>query len=165
MDTLSPFNPSLFKDLNVSRGLEYHYYAAPADTGKPTLLFLHGFPSSFYDWHHQVSFFQDKGYGLIVPDMLGYGGTVKLLDLEAYASSLISKDIVNILDTERIDQVTVVGHDWGSKIAACLVDYFPECFHAFGFLDVGYIAPIIFAALFNDTMAAVSKYFTFILLN
>ncbi|KAF5363063.1 hypothetical protein D9758_012660 [Tetrapyrgos nigripes] len=157
-DAPPPFNPSLFKDINVSRGLEYHYYAAPADSGKPTLLFLHGFPSSFYDWRHQVSFFQDKGYGLIVPDMLGYGGTAKPLDLEAYASSLISKDIVDILDAEKIDQAIVVGHDWGSKIAARLANYFPERFHAFGFLDVGYVAPIIFAAPFNDTMA-VSKAF------
>jgi soluble epoxide hydrolase / lipid-phosphate phosphatase len=107
-----PFDSSLFKDVNVTRGLQYHYYAAPAEPGKPTLLFLHGFPSTSYDWRHQVSFFQDNGYGLIVPDMLGYGGTSKPLDPELYVSSLVTKDIVDILDAEGIDKAVVVGHDW-----------------------------------------------------
>jgi soluble epoxide hydrolase / lipid-phosphate phosphatase len=107
-----PFNSSLFKDLNVTRGLQYHYYAVPANTGKPTLLFLHGYPSTSYDWRHQVAFFQDKGYGLIVPDMLGYGGTAKPLDPQLYVSSLVTKDIVDILDAEGIDQAVVIGHDW-----------------------------------------------------
>jgi soluble epoxide hydrolase / lipid-phosphate phosphatase len=108
----SPFNSSLFKDLNVTRGLEYHYYAVPADTGKPTLLFLHGFPSTSYDWRHQVCFFQEKGFGLIVPDMLGYGGTAKPLDTHFYASSLISRDIIDIMDAESIDQAVLISHDW-----------------------------------------------------
>jgi soluble epoxide hydrolase / lipid-phosphate phosphatase len=109
---IPPFNSSLFKDLNVTRGLQYHYYAVPADTGKPTLLFLHGYPSTSYDWRHQIAFFQDEGYGLIVPDMLGYGGTAKPLDPRLYVSSLVTKDIIDILDAEGIDQAVVIGHDW-----------------------------------------------------
>ncbi|THV00053.1 hypothetical protein K435DRAFT_837481 [Dendrothele bispora CBS 962.96] len=58
-----------------------------------------------------MSFFQDKGYGLIVPDMLGYGGTAKPLDPEAYAPSLISKDIVDILDAGGLQQSVLIGHD------------------------------------------------------
>ena len=38
----------LYKDLKVSRGLTYHYHYSPAATSSPTLLFLHGFPSSSF---------------------------------------------------------------------------------------------------------------------
>jgi len=107
-----PFNPTLFKDLNVTRGLNYHYYASPAEAGKPTLLFLHGFPSTSFDWRHQVSFFQEKGYGLLVPDMLGCGSTAKPSDPQLYASSLVTKDIIDILDAENVDRAVVIGHDW-----------------------------------------------------
>ncbi|KAF5345609.1 hypothetical protein D9758_015153 [Tetrapyrgos nigripes] len=150
VDAPAPFNSSLFKDLNVSRGLNYHYYAVPADTGKLTLLFLHGFPSTSYDWRHQVPFFQDKGYGLLVPDMLGYGGTAKPLDPQLYVSSLVTRDIIDILDAEGIEQVVVIGHDWGSKTVSRLANYFPERFHSCAFLSVGYMTPALFATPFEE---------------
>jgi len=76
-----------------------------------TLIF-HGFPSTSHYWRHQVVFFQEKGYGLIVPDLLGYGGTAKPANVEADLSRLIVKDIVDILDAERIQKVIEFGNDW-----------------------------------------------------
>lgn len=103
---------SLFKDVTTTRGLKYHYYSSPAVDEKPTLLFLHGFPSTSYDWRHQVPFFKEKGYGLIVPDLLGYGGTDKPSDPASYKYSLMTADIVDILDAEKVDKVIPIGHDW-----------------------------------------------------
>jgi pimeloyl-ACP methyl ester carboxylesterase len=56
-----------------------------------TLLLLHEFPSSSYDWHNQVAFLEDCGYGLIVFDLLGYGSTVKPIDPHQYKSTWSSK--------------------------------------------------------------------------
>src|SRR4051794_4685750 len=64
-----------YKDVTVSRGYKYHYYFSAAAAGKPTLLLNHGFPSLAVDWYRQIVFFKKKGYGLVVPDQLGYGGT------------------------------------------------------------------------------------------
>ncbi len=106
-------DPGSFKDLVVSRGLKYHYYcSSPKSASKPYLLFLHGFPGSAYDWRHQIVFFSAQGYGLVVPDMLGYGGTDKPAEVEAYRSSLINQDIVDILDEENVESVVAIGHDW-----------------------------------------------------
>jgi len=105
------------------------------------VLLLHGFPSLSLDWCNQVSHLQGLGYGLIVPDMLGYGGTAKPTDPQQYAASLIVKDITDIIDAENIDRCIVVGHDWGSKITARLANYCPDRFIAFGFLAVGYFPP------------------------
>jgi soluble epoxide hydrolase / lipid-phosphate phosphatase len=75
--------PSLYKDLDID-GLQYHYYYhPPKSTDIPTLLFLHGFPSTSDHWVHQVAYFSSKGYGVIAPDMLGYGGTSKPVDHKA----------------------------------------------------------------------------------
>jgi soluble epoxide hydrolase/lipid-phosphate phosphatase len=103
---------SLYKDHTTSRGIKYHYYYSPAKESKPTILFAHGFPSTSYDWHKQVAHFQPLGYGVLVPDMLGYGGTDKPLDTKAFAYSLITKDMVEIFDKESLHQVIAVGHDW-----------------------------------------------------
>ncbi|KAJ3932589.1 MAG: Alpha/Beta hydrolase protein [Lentinula lateritia] len=155
----SPLDPSFYKDVNVTRGFVYHYYSSPPEAGKPVLLFLHGFPSSSYDWRNQIGFFQDQGYGLIVPDMLGYGGTAKPVDPHLYASSLITGDMVDLLDAEDVDEAIVIGHDWGAKVVARLANYFPERFSAFGFLSVGYFSPSIleisYAELNNITKQAI----------
>lgn len=103
---------SAYKDFKTARGINYHYYFSPPKDSGITLLFCHGFPSTSYDWHYQVDFFKNKGFGLVVPDMLGYGGTDKPLTPESYKSSSMSDDIVQLLDAENIDNVVAIGHDW-----------------------------------------------------
>ncbi|KAK0459856.1 Alpha/Beta hydrolase protein [Desarmillaria tabescens] len=124
---------SLYKDFTTSRGFVYHYFLY--------LLFLHGFPSTSFDWRHQVPFFANEGYGLIVPDMLGYGGTSKPTDPADYRASLITKDIVELIDGENAERVVAIGHDWGSKVSSRLANYYPDRFIAYGFLAVGYVLP------------------------
>lgn len=108
----SDMDPALYKNFTVSRGFKYTYYASPAKAGKPTLLFCHGFPSTARDWRCFVPFFQTRGYGLIVPDMLGYGGTDKPTDPAAYLSRAMSRDLVDLLDAEGVDTAIAIGHDW-----------------------------------------------------
>lgn len=75
-----------YSRFTTSRSLTYSYiHIAPSPEGPGEYnLFLHGFPSSSYDWRHQISFFQQEGYGIIVPDLLGYGGTSKPLETSLY---------------------------------------------------------------------------------
>ncbi|KAK0201113.1 Alpha/Beta hydrolase protein [Desarmillaria ectypa] len=129
---------SLYKDFITSRGFTYHYLSSVGDASKPVLLFLHGFPSTSYDWKHQIAFFREKGYPLIVPDMLGYGGTSKPVDPMQYRHRLLAQDIVEILDTEKVARVIAVGHDWGCVVTSRLADYYPDRCLAYGFLAAGY---------------------------
>jgi pimeloyl-ACP methyl ester carboxylesterase len=103
---------SSFKQFKVTRGFNYHYYFSPATSGKPTLLLIHGFPSLAIDWHNQITFFKAKGYGLVVPDMLGYGGTDKPEEYTEYLHTLLAQDLVDILDHEEVTDAIAVGHDW-----------------------------------------------------
>lgn len=105
--------PNLSKRGTLRDGTVYGYvHVKPAVAGKPTLLFLHGYPSAAYDWRHQIAHFSSRGYGLIVPDLLGYGDTSKPHDLAAYTMHAMSRHIVELLDAERIDRVAGVAHDW-----------------------------------------------------
>ena len=108
IDSLLPH----FKDVTTSRGLQYSYYFSAPNPGKPTVLLVHGFPSLAVDWHPQIAHFKRLGYGLVVPDQLGYGGTDKPKESGAYVHSLLARDMVDILDHEKAANVIAIGHDW-----------------------------------------------------
>ncbi|CCL99351.1 uncharacterized protein FIBRA_01369 [Fibroporia radiculosa] len=113
-------NPSSYKQITTTRGFKYNYYVSAGDPSKPILLFIHGFPSTSYDWHLQVSFFKKEGFGMIVPDVLGHGQTDKPTDPAAYKHSGMAADIVNILDAENVDKAIAIGHDWHGCLSALL---------------------------------------------
>ncbi|KAJ7906906.1 alpha/beta-hydrolase [Mycena leptocephala] len=138
-------NPASYTDFVTPRGFKYHYFFSPADSSglKPTLVFLHGFPSNAHEWRHQVGFFVQLGYGVLAPDLLGYGGTAKPTDVAAYTKSLMSANIIAIMDKEGIanTKVYAIGHDWGCALTSGLATFYPAPFAGFGFLSVGYLAP------------------------
>ncbi|KAG6812245.1 hypothetical protein H0H92_003785 [Tricholoma furcatifolium] len=146
---------TLYKSAKTRRNFTYSYYFSAPAAGKPVILFTHGFPSTSYDWRFQVDFFKGHGYGLIVPDLLGYGGTDKPSDYADYRLRLMSEDVIDLLDTEKIEKVIGVGHDWGSVLLSRIANYFPERFFAFGFLAVGYVAPN--TVKFADLSAELAK--------
>ena len=154
---------SLFKKHITQRGFTYNYFRVSAEAGKPTLVLLHGFPSSSWDWHYQVDFFKPRGYGLVVPDMLGYAGTDKPTDAKFYIGSGLAQDIVDILDKEDVQKSVLIGHDWysfnaacffsclsliilvaryrGSRVVSRLANNYPDRFTAIGFLALAYLPP------------------------
>jgi soluble epoxide hydrolase/lipid-phosphate phosphatase len=151
---------SKFKQTTTSRGHLYSYYFFPAQSRKPTVLLSHGFPSTAADWAGLVPQIEAAGYGLIVPDMLGYRGTAKPTDPAAYVGSGIARDLVDLLDAEGVQKAVAIGHDWcvnylpmappipdhkcerrGSAATSKLANYFSDRFIAFGFINAGYIPP------------------------
>ncbi len=107
MNTMAPK-----KTLAIENGPTYAYYYTAAKEHKLTYLILHGFPGSAVDFRYQVADLTAAGYGVLVPDMLGYGGTDKPTAVEEYAQSKMSSHIAKILDHEGLKQVIGVGHDW-----------------------------------------------------
>jgi soluble epoxide hydrolase/lipid-phosphate phosphatase len=96
--------------LQVLNGTKYRYVFYPA-IDKPSILFLHGFPSSSYDWREQFQYFHSKGYGIVAPDLLGYGGTDHPSDINAFRLKKMAKEIMALLDCLGIGAVFGVAHD------------------------------------------------------
>ncbi|KAF7358407.1 Epoxide hydrolase [Mycena venus] len=128
-----------YKQTRTKRGLTYSYYFSPPASSKPILFFSHGFPSASFLWRKQVPFFQQLGYGLIVPDHLGYGGTDKPTDPKLYVGRGLAEDMVDILDAEGVAQVVAIGHDWGSYLMSRMLHYCSHRVSACAFFAVGYI--------------------------
>ncbi|XP_065864537.1 uncharacterized protein [Euphorbia lathyris] len=83
----------------------------------PEILFLHGFPELWYSWRHQLISLSSRGYRCIAPDLRGYGDTDAPSSLTEYTVFHIVGDLIGLLDSLEIQQVFLVGHDWGALIA------------------------------------------------
>jgi len=111
--------------------------AMAGDSG-PLVLLAHGWPESWYNWRHQLTFLSDNGYRVVAPDMRGYGETDAPDDVESYDVRSLSDDMVGILDALGEQQAVMVGHDWGAIVAWHAVLYHPDRFTALIAMSVPY---------------------------
>lgn len=138
--------PQWAKTITASTGRSYSYvHIRPGKTTQPTLLFLHGFPSSSYDWRNQIDYFsnraQGREYGILAPDLLGYGGTDKPSSASEYRTKTMCHELIEIMDREGVERVHAVGHDMGCGVLSRLADYFPQRLASCAFLTVPYARP------------------------
>ena len=109
---LSAF-PQISKSIELDDGTRYAFcLVEPATPSQPTFLLLHGFPSSSYDWRYQIEALKSKGFGVLAPDLLGYGDTDAPAAVEPYSLKRMSDHLAEILIKQNIKKVIGVGHDW-----------------------------------------------------
>ncbi|PSN61570.1 alpha/beta-hydrolase [Corynespora cassiicola Philippines] len=95
--------------LSLPNGSSYSYVHISARESKPTFLLLHGYPMADLTAY---------GYGVIAPDLLGYGDTDKPEEVGEYAPSGMTEHVVEILRKEKLTQ--------GSALLSCLWHYYLE---------------------------------------
>ena len=90
------------------------------------MVFLHGFPSFWYSWQHQIEYFAKQNFYVIVPDQRGYNISGKPQQMRDYRLSVLVEDMVQLLVTMEVKEVILVGHDWGGIVAWALLKRHPE---------------------------------------
>lgn len=83
--------------------------------GHPVVL-CHGFPELAYSWRHQIPALADAGLRAIAPDLRGYGGSDKPVEIGDYRIELLVDDLIGLLDALHLERAVLVGHDWGSIV-------------------------------------------------
>ncbi|MFE0189115.1 alpha/beta fold hydrolase [Streptomyces sp. NPDC059008] len=104
----------------------------------PLVLMVHGFPESWYSWRHQLPALAAAGYRAVAIDVRGYGRSSKPREIPAYRMLAHVADNVGVLRALGEETAVVVGHDWGSPIAAHTALLRPDLFTAVALLSVPY---------------------------
>jgi pimeloyl-ACP methyl ester carboxylesterase len=107
----------------------------------PLVLFVHGFPESWYSWRHQLPAVAAAGFRAVAIDVRGYGRSAAPSDIEAYGMLAHIADNVGVVSALGEEAAVIVGHDWGSPIAANSALLRPDCFRAVALLSVPYGPP------------------------
>ncbi|WP_455749899.1 alpha/beta fold hydrolase [Nocardia tengchongensis] len=88
-----------------------------ADQGEGfPVVFCHGFPHTWYMWHHQLDAVAAAGYRALAPDLRGYGRTEAPADPEAYTNAAVIGDLLALLDDIGAEKAVFVGLDFGAQL-------------------------------------------------
>jgi pimeloyl-ACP methyl ester carboxylesterase len=121
------------------------------------VLFVHGWPESWYSWRHQLTAVADAGYHAVGVDVRGYGGSDKPEAIDAYRMTEMVADYAGLVEALGEESAVVVGHDWGAPMAYHSALLRPDRFRAVVGMSVPYTGrsatpPLeTFAKIFTDS--------------
>ena len=79
----------------------------------PALLLLHGIPTSGWLYRKMITSLVSEGYRVIVPDMLGFGGSDSPKGYEIYSESNQAQRLLALMDSLMVKNWIHVFHDAG----------------------------------------------------
>jgi pimeloyl-ACP methyl ester carboxylesterase len=134
------------KRIQTKTGLNMHVLEAGSPSN-PCVLLLHGFPELAFSWRHQLTALANAGFHVIAPDQRGYGDTLggdDRFDGDWQASGMLHlvDDVLALLEALNIGHVkAVIGHDFGSPVAAWCALTRPDVFRAVVMMSAPFSGP------------------------
>jgi epoxide hydrolase 4 len=92
------------------------YHVRYSETGKESVLLIHGWPDDSTVWKYQVTALIENGYRVICPDLLGYGLSEAPTDLTRYQLPNLVDDMITLLNRMEVTKVHCVAHDYGAVL-------------------------------------------------
>ncbi len=132
------------------------------EPGRPCMLLLHGFPELAWSWRKLMPPLAAAGYHVLAPDQRGCGCSSGFdsaydADLQPFGLRNLVRDAVALLDALGIDRAAaVVGHDFGSPVAAWCALLHPERFASVVLMSAPFGGPPAAAAAGGDIHAALA---------
>ncbi|KZT71929.1 alpha/beta-hydrolase [Daedalea quercina L-15889] len=131
--------------------LDVHILEA-GDPSNPLILLLHGFPELAFSWRKVILPIAQLGYRVVAPDQRGFGRTQPRStantpvrygdDVHPYRVLNIVKDAVALVFALGHRSVAaVIGHDWGSRIAAFCSLIRPDVFQSVVMMSLPFGGP------------------------
>ena len=162
-------------------GLRMHVLEAGFEApGRPGVLLLHGFPELAYSWRKVMLPLAQAGYHVMAPDQRGYGLTTGWDgdydgDVASFRVLNLVRDAIGLVFAlGHRELAAVIGHDFGSPVAAWCALVRPDVFPAVALMSAPFAgapalpfpagdgtpppAPTgVLGAVPNDALAALSR--------
>jgi len=108
-----------FTFVDDANEVRIHYIDCPPATGSPkgTVLLIHGYPNTSYQWRHVITPISNAGYRVIAPDYRGAGDNNH--PRSGYDKVTVADDLYKVVHDHLgiKEKIHVVGQDIGGMIA------------------------------------------------
>lgn len=140
---------------------------ASGETGRPVLLFLHGFPEGAWVWDPLLTHFsqpENGGYRCVAPNLRGYERSSAPEDVKAYRAKYLVQDILALIEAEcgHAPLAALVAHDWGGAVAWNLANQHPERLRQLVIINSPHPGPLLQALQHDPAQQAASAYMNFL---
>ncbi|MBP6816083.1 MAG: alpha/beta fold hydrolase [Burkholderiaceae bacterium] len=129
-------------------GLTMHVLEAGHEQpGRPCVLLLHGFPELAYSWRKVMLPLAQAGYHVVAPDHRGYGRTTGWDarydgDVASFRFFNLVRDTLGLIAAlGHCSVAAVVGHDFGSPLAAWCALVRPDVFRSVALMSAPFGGP------------------------
>lgn len=159
--------PAAIETLSVELegGIELICRAA-GDPGRPTLIFLHGFPEAAFIWDDWLLHFsspQHGGYRCVAPNLRGYAGSSAPLDVHSYRPQRLVQDVVELAQALGGGALrALIGHDWGGAIAWNLAILHPRQLERLIIINAPHPAAFVRDLIHSPEQRQASQYMDFL---
>jgi epoxide hydrolase 4 len=135
-------------------GQTLHYVTA--GEGK-LMLFVHGFPEFWYEWHRQLEEF-GQDHQAVALDMRGYNLSSKPTDVAAYRAKHLIEDLRALIEHLGHKKCILVAHDWGGAAAWTFAANYPEYVEKLVIINAPHTATFARELTHNPAQQAASQY-------
>jgi len=98
----------------------------PDVKSKGTILLIHGFPQTSYQFRHVIDPLSAAGYRVIVPDYRGAGQSSR--PAQGFTKSIMAQDLATLVTSYLgiKEKIHIVGHDLGGMVAHAYASRHPD---------------------------------------
>lgn len=131
----------------------------PVGVPRVTVLALHGFPETAWEWAAVAERLTQEGIRVVAPVQRGYSAGARPVEVDAYAIEHLSADALAVIDHLGLDTVHVLGHDWGASVAWWLAAHHPDRVATLTVVSIPHLAAFAEAIETDPDQQARSAYF------
>jgi epoxide hydrolase 4 len=136
------------------------------ERGRPTLIFLHGFPEAAFVWDPLLEHFarpENGGYRCVAPNLRGYEKSSQPSDIKAYRAKYLVQDIAALIQAEGGPIDCLVAHDWGGAMGWNLANQMPQLTKKLAIINSPHPGTFLRELKSNPIQQAASAYMNFLI--
>ncbi|MDA8707951.1 alpha/beta hydrolase [Hellea sp.] len=121
-----PFDVKRFQFKSQGQDLEMAYmYLPPSDLDGDVITLLHGKNFNGAYWEETANYLQKLGYGVLIPDQIGFGKSSKPTDYQ-YSFQALAHNTKSLLGELGIQSSHIMGHSMGGMVGSRFALLYPS---------------------------------------